>query len=144
MARKTKQQEIDELKVKLQEAYDMLEKQDKLINGMNEDFGNSPYCRQLGQEIERYKSLYESEKQSKEKWKERYWEMQEKYRVLHEADQRRRNAGRKLHDEKWMKQYEKFCKLMESGKNMKEIMQQLEISQATYFRLKKFLKEQGQ
>lgn len=146
MARKTKQQEIDELKAKLQEAYDMLEEKNReqagLIDKADEDFINSPYRRQMEKDLEKYKMLYESEKRSKEKWKEKYQEIQEKYRVLYENERNRKKSGRKPHNEKWTEQYGRFCSLSESGSGMEEIMGQLGISQATYYRLRKIMKEQ--
>lgn len=146
VARKTKQQEIDELRAKVQELCDRLEEKNReqveLADKADKNFINSPYCRQLEQELDKYKKLYDSEKQSKEKWKKRYYEIQEKYRILYETEQNRKKAGRKLHDGKWMEQYDKFCEMIESGLGMEEIMRQLGISRATYFRLKKVLKEQ--
>lgn len=145
MAKKTKQQEIDELKVQLEKANWLLEHKDRviteMINQSDDLFANSGYCKQLEKDVKNYKTLYEDEQRKSENWKERYQDIQDKYRALYESDQKRKKAGRKPHNEAWTNQYQKFCEMIESGKSMDEVMQQLEISRATFFRLKKQWKE---
>ncbi len=51
-----------------------------------------------------------------------------------------RNAGRKKFDKKWSERYMKFSILMDQNKSMEAIMEELDISRATYFRFKKVYK----
>lgn len=54
-----------------------------------------------------------------------------------------RGAGRKKHDDAWMKKYLAFCDLVKSGTSMEDIMTKTDISRSTYFRLlKEFRKKQ--
>lgn len=48
-----------------------------------------------------------------------------------------RNAGRKVADEKWVASFNRFILLHESHKSINEIMKEMNISRATYFRYKK-------
>lgn len=52
-----------------------------------------------------------------------------------------RNAGRKAADEKWAESFNKFIRLHESQKTINEIMEEMNISRATYFRYKKLYNE---
>lgn len=52
-----------------------------------------------------------------------------------------RNAGRKKNDATYMKRYAEFADLIRVGKNMAEVMQQMEISRSTYFRFLKLYRE---
>lgn len=52
-----------------------------------------------------------------------------------------RNAGRKKYDKKWSNRYMQFSILMDEKKTMKEVMESLSISRATYFRLKKIYEQ---
>lgn len=52
-----------------------------------------------------------------------------------------RGAGRKKADKAWQENYKIFVELHESKKSMKEIIDIMEIGQATYFRYKKYYKE---
>lgn len=45
-----------------------------------------------------------------------------------------RGAGRKKHDEKYMKDYQTFCELAGANNSMDMIMQSMNISRSTYFR----------
>lgn len=133
MARKTKQQEIDELQAKLQEVYELLEKEQQLTNKLLEqadnDFANSSYRKQLEAENARLREVAGSY----DRLKNKYDDLKIKYVELSEMPK----AGRKPHNEAWTNQYQKFCDMIENGKSMNEIMQELEISRATFFRLKK-------
>ena len=48
-----------------------------------------------------------------------------------------RNAGRKKADEKWVESFARWADLYESHKSITEIMQEMSISRATYYRYKK-------
>lgn len=48
-----------------------------------------------------------------------------------------RNAGRKVADKKWRESFAKFTLLHESQKSINEIMEEMSISRATYYRYKK-------
>lgn len=52
-----------------------------------------------------------------------------------------RNAGRKVADEKWIESFNMFIRLHESQKTINEIMEEMSISRATYFRYKKLYNE---
>ena len=52
-----------------------------------------------------------------------------------------RNAGRKPADEKWVESFNVFIRLHESQKTINEIMEEMSISRATYFRYKKLYNE---
>ena len=52
-----------------------------------------------------------------------------------------RNAGRKVADKKWCESFAKFTYLYESQKSISEIMEEMDISRATYFRYKKLYNE---
>lgn len=49
-----------------------------------------------------------------------------------------RGAGRKKADEKWMQAFEKWQKLYQSQKSIHEIMEEMQISRATFYRFKKW------
>ncbi|MFQ7826452.1 MAG: hypothetical protein ACLRH4_16300 [Anaerobutyricum hallii] len=52
-----------------------------------------------------------------------------------------RGAGRKPADEKWVKSFSKFIKLAESHKLKNEIMEEMGISSATYYRYKRLYED---
>lgn len=52
-----------------------------------------------------------------------------------------RNAGRKKADEKWVASFSRFMDLYESQKTINEIMEEMEISRATYYRYKKLYED---
>lgn len=92
------------------------------------------------QEIEELQAKLDEERQNYDTLRKQYADLLNSYNKLHEADQRRKKAGRKPHDNAWKEQYQKFNEMYNAGLSQKEIMQQLNISRATYFRLKKLVK----
>lgn len=52
-----------------------------------------------------------------------------------------RNAGRKSADERWVASFNAFCELYKSHKLKEEIMEEIRISRATYYRYKKLYDE---
>jgi len=82
--------------------------------------------RQLAKERDNYKSKYQVVAKS--------------YKELKE-NKNPRNAGRKKFDQKWTDRYMKFSYLMEKDKSMEDIMSELNISRATFFRLKKVYRD---
>ena len=52
-----------------------------------------------------------------------------------------RNAGRKVADEKWVASFNQFIELHESQKTINEIMKEMKISRATYYRYKKLYED---
>lgn len=144
MPRKTKQQEIEELQAKLDEAYKLLAEEQKknseLIEKANDTFANSIDRQQMEKEIKKYQDIAKLSQQNYDSLRKKYDDLKNSYAELHEADQRRKKAGRKPHDDAWKEQYQKFNEMYNSGLSQKEIMQQLNISRATYFRLKKLAK----
>ena len=54
-----------------------------------------------------------------------------------------RGAGRKKNDAKWIDSYVHFCRLYQSACTMEEVMEQMQISRATYYRYKKIYQDQG-
>lgn len=92
------------------------------------------------QEIEELQAKLDEERQNYDTLRKQYADLLNSYNKLHEADQRRKKAGRKPHDDAWQAQYQKFIEMYNDGISQTEIMQQLNISRATYFRLKKLVK----
>ena len=60
-------------------------------------------------------------------------ELEEQLASKHNA----RNAGRKKADENWIKSFNRWIELHESQKSIHEIMEEMNISRATYYRYKK-------
>lgn len=54
-----------------------------------------------------------------------------------------RGAGRKKNDAKWIDSYVHFCRLYQDACTMEEVMEQMQISRATYYRYKKIYQDQG-
>lgn len=52
-----------------------------------------------------------------------------------------RNAGRKVADEKWVASFNQFMVLYESQKSIYEIMNEMNISRATYYRYKRLYED---
>ena len=130
MPRQTKQQRIEELERKLNDAYLLLQEAENREAAMQENadalFKDSAIKKQLEKDLAFYKQMYKAEHERCEHLKEQLQTMR-----------KRLPAGRKPHDERWTNQYQKFIEMHESGMSQKEIMQKLEISRATYFRYKK-------
>lgn len=144
MPRITKQQIIDELQAKLDKAYKLLAEEQKknaeLIENANNAFENSIDRQQMQKQIKKYQDMLELSQQNYDLLRKKYDDLKEKYIILYESDQKRKKAGRKPHDDAWQAQYQKFNEMYNAGNSQKEIMQQLNISRATYFRLKKLVK----
>lgn len=143
MPRITKQQMIDELQAKLDEAYKLLAEEQKknaeLIENANDTFANSADRQQMQKQIKKYQDIAKLSQQNYDSLRKKYDDLKDKYIILCEADQKRKKAGRKPHDDAWQKQYQKFIEMYNAGLSQKDIMQQLNISRATYFRLKKLV-----
>ena len=92
------------------------------------------------QQIEELQAKLDEERQKYDDLRKKYDDLLNSYNKLHEAAKRRKKAGRKRHDDAWQEQYQKFIDMYNAGLSQKEIMQQLNISRATYFRLKKVSK----
>jgi predicted ATPase with chaperone activity len=103
---------------------------------VDDAFKNSIYKNQLESELNKYKTLYDLTQKSYDSLSVRHEELKGRYTAL----QNQKKAGRKLKNEAWQKQYHKFIEMLEAEKCMEEIMEELEISRATYFRLKKLAK----
>lgn len=144
MPRITKQQQIDELQAKLDEAYKLLADEQKknaeLIEKANDTFANSIDRQQMEKEIKKYQDMAKLSQQNYDSLRKKYDDLKDSYAKLYEADQKRKRAGRKPHDDAWQAQYQKFIEMYNDGISQTEIMQQLNISRATYFRLKKLVK----
>ena len=144
MPRITKQQQIDELQAKLDKAYKLLAAEQKrnaeLIENANDTFANSADRQQMEKEIKKYQDMAKLSQQNYDSLRKKYDNLKDKYIILYESDQKRKKAGRKQHDAAWTEQYQKFIEMYKDGLSQKEIMQQLNISRATYFRLKKLVK----
>lgn len=119
----------------------------ELLDTQNDTFIKSPYFQQLNSEIERLKarnSILEQENQRLRKNKDELIRennnlndlMKQRPKPVHNA----RHAGRKPGDAKQQAQYQHFKSLVESGKDMDEIMSQMKISRATYYRYKSSIK----
>lgn len=92
------------------------------------------------QQINELQAKLDEERQKYDDLRKKYDDLKNSYAELHEANQRRKKAGRKRHDDAWQAQYQKFNEMYNAGLSQKEIMQQLSVSRATYFRLKKLVK----
>ena len=135
---------IDELQAKLDEAYKLLAEDQKknaeLIENANDTFANSADRQQMQKQIKKYQDIAKLSQQNYDSLRKKYDDLKNSYAKLYEADQKRKKAGRKPHDDAWQAQYQKFNEMYNAGNSQKEIMQQLNISRATYFRLKKLVK----
>lgn len=144
MPRITKQQQIENLQAKLDKAYKLLAEEQKknaeLTEKANDTFANSTDRQQMEKQIKKYQDMAELAQQNYSSLRKKYDDLKEKYIILYESDQKRKKAGRKPHDDAWQEQYQKFCEMYNAGLSQREIMEQLDISRATYFRLKKLFK----
>ena len=115
------EKEIEDLKTLndriMKEFFELERKYNELCSDGEEKFKNLPLYQKLVEENELLKSSRESLKR-------------------HNA----RGAGRKPGDAKQQMKYQQFNALLNAGKNMHEIMAEMEISQATYFRYKSISK----
>lgn len=62
----------------------------------------------------------------------------EELRAVIKEYESRKYAGRKKHDEKWMKSYNDFALLYEDGKSIMEIVEMLDFSRRTAYRYKEY------
>lgn len=94
----------------------------KDIKVMNKDVRSEEKIKQLEQELNIYRSLYHEAKKELERY----------------TKKNPRNAGRKKQDETWMNKYIQFSMLMNSNTSKEDIISNMGISQATYYRFRNF------
>lgn len=135
------EKEIEDLKTLndriMKEFFELERKYNELCSDGEEKFKNLPLYQKLVEENELLKSSRESLKRQLNHLQEKYNDVLSMPKtVQHNA----RGAGRKPGDAKQQMKYQQFNALLNAGKNMHEIMAEMEISQATYFRYKSISK----
>lgn len=148
MARETQKEKIERLEKEIQDlkAFNTLiqkefnnleRKYNELCSDEEEKFKNLPLYQKLVEENKLLKSSRDSLKRQLNHLQEKYNDLLSMPKtVQHNA----RGAGRKRGDAKQQMKYQQFNALLNAGKNMHEIMAEMEISQATYFRYKRISK----
>ena len=116
-----------------------------LLAAADEGFRESPFYKQLLRDLE---IMTEAKKtaerrlelsiQREEKLRDRLKELE---KITSAPKHNARNAGRKKADEKWVQSFVTWQELYKSQKSINEIMSEMGISRATYYRYKKLYDE---
>ena len=151
MARETQKEKIERLEKEVQdlkafntliqkEFNDLERKYNELCSDEEEKFKNLPLYQKLVEENKLLKSSRESLTRQLNHLQEKYNDLLSLYHAPKPVQHNARGAGRKPGDAKQQMKYQQFNALLNAGKNMHEIMAEMEISQATYFRYKSISK----
>ena len=144
MARQTKDQQIAELKEQLASCRELVEtlnrEKNELMNLQENEFLKSPTYLQMADRISFLEDRLRLAESNYQKLKSDNLKLKESASTAAKPKHNARGAGRKPMDDAMKHQIEQFAELVDSGQSRTQIMTELGISQATYYRYKKLSK----
>ena len=144
MARQTKDQQIAELKQQLASCRELVEtlnrEKNDLMNIRENEFLKSPTYLQMADRISFLEDRLSLAESNYQKLKNDNTALKKSASTAAKPKHNERGAGRKPMDDAMKRNLERFKKLIDDGYTRDQIMNKMGLSQATYYRYKRVIK----